>query len=851
MNDLGNGKQDLWSDAQNDDPSTVAGMAYQVILDYNSLEKETFENDPILEPAATAIENIDLYAAGFEDCSVETSFNTTSNEIHIPDYKQCQTLFKPLGSCQVTHSIEINAEDSDIVFIVDNSQSMRGAMTDLKNNVTAFANMLQQGDASRLRIGGMLIGGGRKGGPHTQAEIEEAEALGVELPLPWETMDFSYDSDVFYDWIFSLGIEPGTTYANQAAIWAINNFEWRDVQNKVIVTIGNDDGDSHGSELNQLANANDVRVFTFHNNSDIASIGTNLATHFSGPKLLKMAQMLTVVSDSWTPQDCVSAAIATTEEFCEGSFTVTPSEGTQCTVISGFEVCIGDPVYEKISEPPITGVPKLTSFVNVGPITCDYNIGQGDCWTGLDGVEYCIENTEDNTVENTCTEYEENPACGFISQNCVSGAEGSEGTCYVQEKTYDCGYTQDVGNIEVATNYDCGGEIACMGDDCITVDRTQSADFVETAALLQVAEFVSQDMSCQDSTGEDNSYCEAFAGEEAKCKIAVGGTQDCCDQPVDVSLDDYLSMLMGTSRLSTSANTLQAGAVVYSSYQLLNGDVSFDNLTQPFTSYVDSISGAVQLYTSPIGIIIDELIDDLKDKVIEYLQEMMADSATSAAGDAAGSAAADAAAEEAANAATDQAVQGAISGAGFIMAAYMYYQLAVMAIQLIYSCEEEEFMLNAKKELKQCHYVGSYCSEESSLGGVCIVTTRSFCCYNSPLSRIVQEQIANQTDGDYFGSDEYPICTGIPLDEIADINWAEIDLSEWIGLLDTTGNFPDVEAMDMDSITGSGSQLNIAESTEDTRLDTTARTVERMELIDGDEIRTETASQVPVNTGEN
>lgn len=72
------------------------------------------------------------------------------------------------------------------------------------------------------------------------------------------------------------------------------------------------------------------------------------------------------------------------------------------------------------------------------------------------------------------------------------------------------------------------GLYAAWGDDCLDLTKTQSTDFARATALLNAAQFMTQDMSCtgQDGddnpTGDENVICSAFAGEAGECKIAVG-----------------------------------------------------------------------------------------------------------------------------------------------------------------------------------------------------------------------------------------------------------------------------------------------------------------------------------------
>jgi len=73
------------------------------------------------------------------------------------------------------------------------------------------------------------------------------------------------------------------------------------------------------------------------------------------------------------------------------------------------------------------------------------------------------------------------------------------------------------------------------------------------------------------------------------------------------------------------------------------------------------------------------------------------------------------------------------------MMAYMSYTVAVILIQLIWTCEQDEFELGAQRELKSCHYVGSYC--KSKVLTACIERRKAYCCFNTPLARILNEQI--------------------------------------------------------------------------------------------------------------
>lgn len=459
-----------------------------------------------------------------------------------------------------------------------------------------------------------------------------------------------------------------------------------------------------------------------------------------------------------------------------------------------------------------------------------------DCWTDPQGETHCPVNIGGNL--DSCQKYEDNPQCGFISSKCVDGAQGNSGTCYVHEDTYDCGSDVAVPTLEKETEYQCGGPIRCMGDDCLDVSKTQSTDFARATALLNAAQFLTQDMTCtgqdgdKNPTGDENVVCSAFAGEAGECKIAVGGVSDCCEKPSNISLADYLNLIMAVPKLDGAVMGLQNGNSIKGAYQILREPVleGWTEVTKPFASYIENMSGAVDSFYQPVEQFVDELIDQLTEQV----KEVMADVMKSLGQDAATQ---EAAAGGAGKLAQESLMESAATWLSTAMTIYTVYVVAMVMIQMIYKCEEDEFTMNAKRALKNCSHVGSYC--KSKVFGACIEKREAYCCFNSPLSRIIQEQVRPQL-GMSFGSPKEPQCSGIPLDKIADIDWSKVNLDEWLGILQQNGKFPDLSSVNLESLTGSGSDFNI----DGGRLNTEERTLNRLNGIDVDAKRREAAQQI-------
>lgn len=97
------------------------------------------------------------------------------------------------------------------------------------------------------------------------------------------------------------------------------------------------------------------------------------------------------------------------------------------------------------------------------------------------------------------------------------------------------------------------------------------------------------------------------------------------------------------------------------------------------------------------------------------------------------------------------------------------------------ACKENEKMLAAKREKKQTHYIGNFCSKELKLGftKICVQKSDSYCTFNSSLARIIQEQGREQLDISW-GSAKSPECRGFTPEEFQKIDFSKIDLTEFV-----------------------------------------------------------------------
>ncbi|ECM1070730.1 conjugal transfer mating pair stabilization protein TraN [Salmonella enterica subsp. enterica serovar Virchow] len=795
MDQFGNeAKANLFQDANSSNPS-ISGSAYQVLMDAANRSRPDFSNDPVLNLSKKTYEDMDLIAGGFGDCSAETTINQNTINAHIPEYERCQRVVDQSADCEVVHDY-----DASVVKHYDGPYNLKSC-----------------GDGcTELWIGKVgddyWAGNCKIYEEYTRVQVSNPDAI-VSATLEYVKWD-----DYIQVWVGKSGQEtkvwsgPDGNFPPETAGRCELSTSWERNPNVDVTPY--------------FKNVKDGDVVTFKIRVSVTGEGEGF-----GRIKLRYDPSKAITKDEWAPQSCMDSAKGVVDGFAEGEITCIddPTDATGCTVINGVKVC-----ESQLKPSPFPGIPKLCKKVRV-KADYDFYKGQMDCWTDPQGETHCPVNTGGNL--NSCQMYEDNPQCGFISSECIDGAEGSSGKCYVFKDTYDCGTDISIPTLEKETTYQCGGPIRCMGDDCLDITKSQSTDFARASALLNAAQFMTQDMSCtgqnydDNPTGEENVMCSAFAGEAGECKIAVGGVSDCCEKPTNISFADYLNLIMAVPKLDGAVMGLSDGSAVKGAYQVLRDPVmsGWTEITQPFASYIENISGAVDSFLQPVQQFAQETIGALKEQITKLTSEALGNaSATGAAGVPAG----------APESMTEQILgqQGAAM-LSTVMTVYTVYVVSMVMIQMIWKCEEREFTMNAKRALNSCTYVGSYC--KSKVLGACVEERESYCCFNSPLSRIIQEQVRPQL-GLNFGDARTPQCGGIPLDRIADIDWSKVNLDEWLGILQQNGKLPDPASLNLDALTGAGSDFNI----DGTRQDASERIMERLEGINVDKIRNDKAREI-------
>lgn len=502
------------------------------------------------------------------------------------------------------------------------------------------------------------------------------------------------------------------------------------------------------------------------------------------------------------------------------SFACTFGYNDDCADIAGGTICQSD--LTSANPFAVKSISNLCQEVTIDTGSNNFNAGQMKCWTDPQGEVHCP--TVNGELTDTCGPLEENPACIYTSQQCIDGAmDPVSGVCYAFSLVFDCGIDVTVNDPQTTTAYICNGEIRCMGEECISGQfDSNNEDFGKAAAALQVAQYAMQDLDCADVGG---TGCTLFSGQHMECKKALGGYIDCCQQPEDgmMSLVQYIQLLVNANYLGMAEWELTGVFPGIFATNPLNG--AWTTLKTPYDFMEKTISSA---WDSLIG-------ESLQDITLSGMKEALSQTLMKGAYNFV-----NAISPELAESMFWQGFSGAIylteamemlvSIGSFIMWIYTIYQVLDILAHIIWACEQSELELAAKKQLKVCHLVGSYCNSE--VLGICLEKRDSYCCFNSPMARIFHEQIRFQPQvGRPWGEADGPDCRGLSGYDLAQVNWDQVDLSEWMALLNIAGEHPTQKTMTVESLTGAGSPWNFDNNN---RSDAIQRTQERLNFTGED-----------------
>lgn len=118
--------------------------------------------------------------------------------------------------------------------------------------------------------------------------------------------------------------------------------------------------------------------------------------------------------------------------------------------------------------------------------------------------------------------------------------------------------------------------------------------------------------------------------------------------------------------------------------------------------------------------------------------------------------------------------------------------LKQMRPKLAWFCDRDEKDLGALKKIGNCRFLGTYC--RTRVLGACIDRRERYCCFNSPMSKMMRESLATQGIGG-FGSARNPTCGGITMEQLGALNGADMDMEDIEGRIMESGQMEELTSL--------------------------------------------------------
>lgn len=729
-------------------------QAYRTAMSgFRASSQPNLVNDPIWTRSREILDGVDpVYAAFFSGCTETAQLYGSSNTMHVPDYRKCERFNDLSTTCDWFHdytSIDLH----DIL-------AVRG-ISFLESCGVGCVNIIADVPFS-----------GHSGG------ILQTHDFGLSILEPSVINSITWTHTPYFS-----DIEMGCPGWDCRIKWVYHRYEMDGPGNAWDYSV-----ESYGGIHRPSWNGLDVTVdlinggdFTVRNVYSFETDGGHYYSAVAGFYSVFQVRYDTIKDLGWTPgPGCAEALSRINHGVCDliaaNCLDQPAVDGSGCLLLGGTAHCV-----PSMAPAPIPGINK---FCRQARITSDCTVfykGEMDCFTDVNGIEHCPVN--DGSNDNPCAVYETDPNCSFVGTACIEGGRDNLNVCMAYEETYDCGGSQTLAGTSEALVTECHGPISCMGESCVTQPRETNPDFGKAAASLQGLQFIAMEM------GDCNhAACVVLKGQAMECKKAFFGWVDCCDRPSGVSLVDYFNLAMSSWWVAQ-----RSGAVDWLAGQGLDIPGAWKTLTQPVTATWDAVkkpfvSAFETLSQAGTGSSAQTIIFD-----VASIKGAVTDAVGQFVGSAFGP-------DVQALIFKDQAGQWVLNSTvsmamSVIMWAYTIYSIVKILVNLIWSCTRSEFEFGAKRELKVCHELGSYCKSKTIFG--CTEKREAACCFNSPFARIVHQHGRSQL-GMGWGTAKNPQCGGMTVDQLASLNWdtpqMQAGLQEWLGILVAGGMLPSTMA---------------------------------------------------------
>lgn len=352
-----------------------------------------------------------------------------------------------------------------------------------------------------------------------------------------------------------------------------------------------------------------------------------------------------------------------------------------------------------------------------------------DCWNYQDTYECQAE-----SAVNDCTPLVQQ-GCGIVGQQCVSYNDASPGTCDTMQYTYQCLDTP----AHTSTVTQCTNTMCAPGAGCFSSSSTPDGAIGQVVTGLETG----REAGTYGVDGAGN--IDIFKGYDSSCSIKVlGGAEvkSCCTSSPGggAYTNNAISSAAVDAGLSAAENTAVQGIALGSKFV-------YDELYQTVDSTLVN-QGLSQMGSWGAAVL------DTPGTFGAY-GFTFSFSLTN----------------------------------GFSFVEFNPYAFAAqVAIQLIQSwltCTPDEQTLSLKRGQDLCVQYTQGCSKK--VLGVCVEEKKSYCCFNSLIAKIVNQQGKAQLGIPFAG------CGGLTADQLQQIDFTKIDFTEFVNSISS-------KAVDEDAI---------------------------------------------------
>lgn len=331
-------------------------------------------------------------------------------------------------------------------------------------------------------------------------------------------------------------------------------------------------------------------------------------------------------------------------------------------------------------------------------------------------------------VTRSCWAYEKTMSCtaGASNDECAplaaAGCTASASTCVKTDPvTGACSVYQDTykcpsGGETITSASNCPTNVFCVGTSCFNISYAADADFARSMAYMEAAREAGIYMDLDKLT--------VFNGERQECRDRL--LKNCC-------------FTDSAGKGMTNQSTFGAGSRLV--YDVLMNSENREFITAGLSALLSSggFSGTFSSYGFTLAV---------NGAALPSGSVALYSSST-------------------------------VAGEGVVVAFDPWSLVIAIVIYVIMSlmeCSEGEGRLSLQRGAGLCHEIGDYCSHK--VLGFCVTRTHGHCCFNSVLSRIINEQGRSQV-GRGWGDAKNPQCGGFTIAELQSLRFDVMDFSEF------------------------------------------------------------------------